>query len=87
MQVDQAVVKTSGKIISGKLVVDFFEFQGVGVPGYSEGPIFNNQNQIIGIMNQAWLAQGIKGGNVFLMNRAYSIHPFIDNFIKTQAAK
>ena len=75
LQVNNAFVNAVGKASSGKAVVDFIEFNGVGIPGYSGGPVFNDNGKVIAIMREAWLKQGIKGGQVELINRAFSVRP------------
>ncbi len=77
LQVDNASVSAVGKVQSGKTVVDFIEFRGVGVPGYSGGPVFNDKGQVVAVMREAWLKQGVKGGQIVLINRAFSIGPII----------
>lgn len=75
LQFDNAYINAVGKATSGNLIVDFIEFNGVGIPGYSGGPVFNDKGEVVAIMREAWLKQGIKGGPVQLINRAFSIKP------------
>ena len=77
IQVNGVYVSAIGKVQSGKAIVDFIEFPGVGIPGYSGGPVFNDNGQIVGIMREAWKKQGIKGGKIELINRAFSINPIL----------
>lgn len=72
-----AHVTSYGKTFIGSKEIDFIEFIGVGVPGYSGGPVINGENKVFAIMREAWLKQGIKGGSVQLINRAFSIIPII----------
>lgn len=55
--------------------IDFFEFNGVGLPGYSGGPVIAMDGKIVGVMREAWARQGVKGGIALLMNRAFSVEP------------
>jgi S1-C subfamily serine protease len=77
LQVNNAFVSSVGKTFDGETKIDFIEFKGVGIPGYSGGPVLNDQGKVVGIMREAWLKQGIKGGQVELINRAFSIQPII----------
>ncbi len=49
--------------------VEFIEFKGAGIPGYSGCPVMSASGGVIGVMTQAYLHQGIKGGRVNQMNR------------------
>lgn len=75
VQADHAYVSSVGKTFEKDNVIDFIEFIGVGLPGYSGGPVINDKGEVIAIMREAWLKQGIKGGPVQLINRAISIIP------------
>ena len=55
------------------VIVDFLEFPGVAIPGYSGGPVFNKEGEVVAIIREAWTKKGIKGGAETLMNRAFSI--------------
>ena len=59
----------------GKTVVSFLEFEGEGIPGYSGGPVFDREGNVIAIMREAWHKKGVKGGEPRLINRAWSIEP------------
>lgn len=77
IQANNANISSLGKTFQGKTPVDFIEFVGVGIPGYSGGPVINDQGKIVGIMSQAWLRRGIKGGQTLIVNRAFSILPIL----------
>jgi S1-C subfamily serine protease len=77
IQFNSAYVNAIGKVQSGKMIVNFIEFVGVGIPGYSGGPVFNDKGEVIAIMREAWYKQGTKGGQVQLINRAFSIGPIL----------
>jgi len=68
--------KVSGKGISLSsrgTTVDFLEFEGQAIPGYSGGPVFNSSGQVVAMIREAWKKKGIKGGPVRLINRAFSV--------------
>lgn len=73
MKVNKAVVYSIGAAMNDGVIVDFIEFQGEGIPGYSGGPVFDTAGNVIAIMREAWKKQGVKGGDAVLMNRAFSI--------------
>jgi len=75
LQVNQARVLASGDALNdtANAVVEFLEFKGVGKPGYSGGPVFDSDGNVIAIVREAWTKRGIKGGSKSLINRAFSI--------------
>ena len=72
MKINKATVSSLGSSINNGVIIDFLEFQGKGMPGYSGGPVFDRDGNVIAIMREAWKKQGVKGGKVALMNRAFS---------------
>jgi S1-C subfamily serine protease len=75
VQANIAEVQATGSAANGKTTIDFFEFNGVGLPGYSGGPVITTDGKVVGVMREAWMKQGVKGGVPLLMNRAFSIEP------------
>jgi S1-C subfamily serine protease len=72
-KVDQAIIAAIGAALNEGITVQFIEFEGFGIPGYSGGPVFDASGKVVAIMREAWLKKGIKGGKEFLINRAFSI--------------
>ncbi len=66
------VLATGTAIIGGNHKIDFIEFEGDAIPGYSGGPVFNFNGKVIGMIREAWKKQGIRGGKVMRINRAFS---------------
>jgi S1-C subfamily serine protease len=86
-KMNMATVSATGSVLNDGAIVDFIEFEGQGMPGYSGGPVFDENGDLIAIMREAWTKQGIKGGATILINRAFSIdmlrmqdEPIILNF-------
>src|SRR5207244_13556349 len=75
LQADAISVSAVGTVLNGNTTVSFLEFFGVGRPGYSGGPVFDQQGNVIALMREAWTKRGINGGDEVLMNRAFSIEP------------
>jgi S1-C subfamily serine protease len=77
MIMEQSILYSVGKTQSQVGIVDFIEFQGKGQPGFSGGPIFNQQNEVIGIMETAtyWSIGNLKS----LMNRGYLFSSITDD--------
>jgi S1-C subfamily serine protease len=75
--VHTAQVIGAGSAMYDGHTVDFLEFRGEGVPGYSGGPVFNETGELVGILSEAIIEQGVKGGPVVLVNRAFSLDPLI----------
>lgn len=70
---NDATVRATGSALDGGVIEDFLEFEGVGIPGYSGGPVFNDKGELVAMMREAWNSQGVKGGATFLVNRAFSL--------------
>lgn len=73
IEADTAIVDATGIVANDGSIVDFLEFAGAGVPGFSGGPVFDEQGDVIAIMREAWEKKGLKGGNPILINRAFSV--------------
>lgn len=73
MLANKAIVSAIGSAVNGAVVIDFLEFEGKGIPGYSGGPVFDINGNVIAMMREAWLKQGVKGGQAILINRAFSV--------------
>lgn len=74
-EADMAVVSAVGTCSNEGASVDFLEFEGVGIPGYSGGPVIDKTGRIVAMMREAWTKKGVKGGPEVLINRAFSIEP------------
>jgi S1-C subfamily serine protease len=64
-------------------MADFIEFEGVALPGYSGGPVFDAQGRVIAIIREAWWKTDPRAGTSrWLINRAFSLTP-----VKSEAQK
>ena len=75
IQAHLAEIEATGATLNGKTVIDFFEFNGSGRPGYSGGPVIATDGAVVAVMREAWAKQGVRGGVPMMMNRAFSIEP------------
>ncbi len=85
-----AVVQAKGSAQgNGKCSLDFIDFPGKAIPGYSGGPVFNENGHVIAMIGEAWIVKGIRGGEETNMNRAYSIELLrvLDSEIRDGASK
>jgi S1-C subfamily serine protease len=73
IQANTAIVSATGAVLNDGAIVDFLEFQGEGLPGYSGGPVFDMSGGVVAVMREAWTKQGVKGGPQELINRAFSV--------------
>lgn len=72
MVVSAASVLGVGTAANDGVNIDFLEFVGIGKPGFSGGPVFNLNGEIVAVMREAWTKRGVKGGDSVLINRAFS---------------
>jgi S1-C subfamily serine protease len=75
VMVSLATVSAIGVAENEGVSVDFLEFEGEGIPGYSGGPVFNGKGEVVALMREAWTKRGVKGGKEILVNRAFAIEP------------
>jgi S1-C subfamily serine protease len=68
-----ATIAATGSALNEGTTIDFLEFEGVGIPGYSGGPVFNEKAELVAVMHEAWTKKGVKGGDEKLINRAFSL--------------
>jgi len=72
--INTALVSAKGSaLMNSDCKVNFIEFKGNAIPGYSGGPVFDMTGKVIGIIREAWNKKGIKGGKTFRINRAFSV--------------
>ena len=67
------VIAKGVSLTENGVTVEFIEFAGEAIPGYSGGPVFNSDGQVIAIIREAWEKKGIKGGASTKINRAFSV--------------
>jgi S1-C subfamily serine protease len=72
-RMNDGMVSAIGSALNEGNTIDFLEFEGVGIPGYSGGPVFTENGDLVAIMREAWTKKGVKGGDETLMNRAFSL--------------
>lgn len=69
----EAVISALGKARYRGNTVDFLEFIGEGIPGWSGGPVLDLDGDVVAVMHEAWTKRGVKGGRAVLVNRAFSV--------------
>jgi len=52
-RVSKAIVSAIGVALNDGVSVDFIEFEGEGIPGYSGGPILNHRGEVVALMREA----------------------------------
>jgi len=83
------VLAKGSALMSDNCNVDFIEFEGEAIPGYSGGPVFDSEGKVIAMMREGWSKKGVKGGEQIFINRAFSIEllDILDSEIKTHSSK
>ena len=70
----QATVSAKGSVLLEEgAKVDFIEFEGEAIPGYSGGPVLDNAGKVVAIIREGWTRTSLKGGPSVRINRAFSI--------------
>src|SRR5580704_10384969 len=46
------IISATGSALNEGTTIDFLEFEGVGIPGYSGGPVFNERGELVAIMRE-----------------------------------
>lgn len=82
IQVNLAKVSAQGEQINKGGKAKFIEFEGVGIPGYSGGPVFDGKENLIAIMREARSKKEVKGHNELLINRAFLLNKININKLK-----
>ena len=72
-KISNAYINKIGTFKVGKRTIQYFEFEGIGLHGYSGEPVFNNNGQVVGVI------KGLRTKNGVIINRAYSILPIIND--------
>jgi S1-C subfamily serine protease len=73
IMVNLGVITAMGSAMNDGRIIEFLEFEGIGIPGYSGGAVFNHRGELVAIMREAWMKRPIKGGPEILINRAFSL--------------
>jgi S1-C subfamily serine protease len=68
-----AQIAAIGSALNDGVVVDFLEFAGAGIPGFSGGLVINADGEVVAIMREAWMKKDMKGGAEIPINRAFSM--------------
>lgn len=76
LQVDNGHINGTGKIKVGEIVVDYIEFIGIAIGGYSGGPVINDNGKVIGLIRDMRVLMDSKKDSV-IINRAFSIKPVL----------
>lgn len=67
-----AEISAIGSVLNEGEIIQFLEFNADVIPGFSGGPVFNKNGEVIAIIREGWNKTGIKGGPTVLMARAFS---------------
>jgi S1-C subfamily serine protease len=66
-------ISAKGQTIHKDEIVDFIDLQGHGIPGYSGGPVFNQQGQVVAMVVQGWDIVPLNSKTQVRVMRAFSV--------------
>lgn len=69
----ESKVETKGVTLNRGEIVDFFDFFGHGIPGYSGAPVINDKDEVVGMVVQGWDFKTLKGNSTKRSLRVFSI--------------
>lgn len=70
----KAAVSAKGSVIVEEgTKVDFIEFAGQAIPGYSGGPVLDRTGKVVAMIREGWERTSLRGGPSERVNRAFSI--------------
>ena len=70
----KATVSAKGSVLLEEgAKVDFLEFDGQAIPGYSGGPVLDGAGKVVAMIREGWTRTSLKGGPSDRVNRAFSI--------------
>ena len=81
---DAIVLQIDSVLVNGAIINKFF-FNGKGIPGYSGGPIFNKNSEVVGILDQATYIVKENHPPEIIGNIGYSLNPVIKCRVNYQA--
>jgi len=67
------IISAKGQTIHKDEIVDFIDLQGHGIPGYSGGPVFNLQGQVVAMVVQGWDIVPLNSKTPVRVMRAFSV--------------
>ena len=73
LRVGDTLIKAKGVTLNDNELVDFIDFEGPGVPGYSGGPVLNDEKEVVGMIVQGWDLTTIKVPTTVRVLRAFSV--------------
>ena len=68
--------------------VDFIEFYGEAIPGYSGGPVIDRNGKVVAMIREGWDRTSLRGGPSVRVNRAFSVELLrvLDSELKSHSA-
>nr|WP_276133698.1 serine protease [Flavipsychrobacter sp. JY13-12] len=76
LQANHGKILSIGNSLINNSEIPFIEFNGVGIPGYSGGPILNTSGVVIGIMREVWCydPENLKYTQTNYRNRGHALY-------------
>lgn len=75
VQVDQAKILEKATLKEGEINTEYLGFEGVGIPGYSGGPVFDSKGTVVAVVAQAQQRVNNATRKPTLYNMAFSVEP------------
>ncbi|MBN1824908.1 MAG: trypsin-like peptidase domain-containing protein [Candidatus Eisenbacteria bacterium] len=86
---DAVVIAKGTALAPTGMSVDFLEFEGKAIPGYSGGPVLDRSGRVVAIIREAWQKTAPRSGTSIMINRAFSIELLrvIDSEVTTHSVR
>lgn len=73
LNIFKSFITSKGQTIHKNEIVDFVDIVGHGIPGYSGGPVFNTNGEVVAMIVQGWDYTPIEAESSIRVMRAFSV--------------
>ncbi len=80
----EAAISAIGEVDYQGNIVDFVEFIGEAIPGFSGGPVLDLDGSVVAMMHEAWTKRGVKGGCFPMPKLNFDLLPSREEILRSQ---